>query len=71
MIFKSSIVDPDVWIRTSTRVYGEQYYDLILVYVDNVIAIIQDAVSVIREVADKFKVKNTRYIRLIFTLEDD
>ena len=57
MVFKSSIVDPDVWIRPATKADGDHYYEFILVYVDNLIAIIQDAVVVIREVAEKFKLK--------------
>ena len=69
--FKSSIADPDVWIRPTTKAYGENYYEFILVYVDNLLAIIQYAVSVIREVVEKFKLKKTRSIRLRFNSEDD
>ena len=48
MGFKSSIADPDVWIKPETKADGEQYYKFILVYVDYMIAISQDAVSAIR-----------------------
>ena len=71
MGFKSSIADPDVWIRPTTKAYGEDYYEFILVYVDNLLAISQYAVSVIREVAEKLKLKNTRSIRLRFNSEGD
>ena len=57
MGFKSSIADPDLWIRHATKPYGEQYYKLILLYVDYLPVIRQDAVSVIRGVAEKFKLK--------------
>ena len=60
MGFKSSIEYPDVWIRPATKAQGEQYYKFILVYVDDLLAIIQYSVSVLKEVAEKFKLKNTR-----------
>ena len=56
----SSIADPDVWIRSENKADGEQYYEFVLVYVDNMIAISQDSVSVIREVAEKFGFKKKR-----------
>ena len=33
MGFKSSIVDPTVWMREATKSDGEEYYKYILVYV--------------------------------------
>ena len=60
MGFKSIIAYLDVWIRPLTKAYGEQYYEFILVYVDDLLAIIQDAVSDIREVAEKFELKKNR-----------
>ena len=48
MGFKSIIVDPNVWIRPATKADGEQYCEFILVNVDDLISIIQGAVSVIR-----------------------
>ena len=57
MVFKSSIADPDVWIRPATKADGEQYYKFILVYVEDLISISQDSVFAIREVAEKFELK--------------
>ena len=37
--FKSSIADPDVWIRQNTLPDGQKYYEYILVYVDDIICI--------------------------------
>ena len=59
MGFKSCIAYPDVWIRHVTKADGDQYYKFILVYVDDLIDIIQNALSVIREVVEKFKLKKT------------
>ena len=58
--FNSSIVDPDVWFSPATKVDDEHYYEFILVYVDNLLAISQDEVSVIREVTEKFKMKKDK-----------
>ena len=47
MGFKSSIADPNVWLRPETKADGEEYYEYILVYVDDLLAISVDATSVI------------------------
>ena len=60
MGFKSSIADPDIGFRPATKPDGEQYYEFILVYVDDLLAISQDAVSAIREVAENFKLKKDK-----------
>ena len=59
MGFKSSISDPDVRIKPATKSDGEQYYEFILVYIDDILTISQEAVSAIREVAEKLKLKKT------------
>ena len=60
MGFKSSIADPDVWEREAARSDGEEYYEYILVYVDDLLAISLDARLVILEVAEKFKLKKDK-----------
>ena len=60
MVFKSSIADLDVWMREATKNDGEEYYDYILVYIDDLLAILSDARSVILEVAEKFKLKKDK-----------
>ena len=50
MGFESIIADTDVWFTPATKADGEHYYEFILVYVDDLLAISQYAVSVIREV---------------------
>ena len=44
------------------KAYGDQYYEFILVYVDDILVISQDAVSAIREVAEKSNKKKYIYI---------
>ena len=60
MGFNSSTAVLDVCIRPATKADGEQYYEFILVYVDDMIATSQDTVSMIREVAEKFKFKKDK-----------
>ncbi len=45
--FTSSRADPDVWLRLSKRSTGEGYYEYILLYVDNVLVISENADNVL------------------------
>ena len=47
--FTSSSADPDVWFRRSKRASGEDYYEYVLLYVDDVICISENAEKVIRD----------------------
>ena len=60
MVFKSSISDTDVCTRPATKADGENYHEFILVYVEYLPAISQYSVSVITEVAEKFKLKKDK-----------
>ena len=60
MGFKSSIADPGVWMREDMKSDGEDYYEYILVYVDNLLEISSDARLVILEVVEKFKLKKDK-----------
>ena len=42
MNFISTQVDPDVYQRKSRKTYGEEYYEILLVYVDDVMACSHD-----------------------------
>ena len=50
MGFKSCIADPDVWRRPATKSNGDKYYEYIMTYVDDVIAISVDAKKILKEV---------------------
>ena len=60
MGFKSSIADPDICMREATKSDGEEYYEYILVYVDDLLEISSDARSFILEVAEKFKLRKDK-----------
>ena len=47
--FTSSRADPDVWFRLSKRSTGEDYYEYVLLYVDDVLVISERADAVIRK----------------------
>ena len=46
--FKSSIADPDVWMRPATKDNGDDYYEYILMYVDDILGISTDAKSLLK-----------------------
>ncbi len=52
--FTSSQADSDVWFRLSTRSTGEVYYEYVLLYVDNVLVILERAESVLSKEIGKF-----------------
>ncbi len=52
--FTSSQDDPDVWFRLSTRSTGEVYYEYVLLYVDDVLVILEQAESVLRKEIGRF-----------------
>jgi len=47
--FTSSRADPDVWFRLSKRSTGEEYYEYVLLYVDDVLVISEKAEAVLRK----------------------
>ena len=60
MGFQSSMADSDVWLRAATKGDGEQYYEYVLMYVDDILAISCDAKSILQEIQGTFKLKNDK-----------
>lgn len=60
--FKSSIADPDVWMRPATKPDNEQYYEYVLCYVDDILCISYDARKPMDEIARCFKFKNDEIV---------
>jgi hypothetical protein len=58
MGFQSSLADPDECLRAATKEDGEKYYEFVLMYVDDILAISCDARSILEEVQKTFKLKN-------------
>ena len=57
MGFESSRADPDVWIRPARREDGLEYYEMMLVYVDDVLAISTDPRAMIDGLAKHYELK--------------
>ena len=58
--FKSSIADPDVWLRPACKPDGERYYEYILVYVDDILCISTNPRKPMEEIQQKFKFKKDK-----------
>ena len=48
---------PDVWMRSATRTYGLDYYEYILVYIDNCLCISENPKPVLLQVDKYFPIK--------------
>ena len=59
--FRSSVADPDVWLRPALKPDGEEYYEYVLIYVDNVMAISHDTERIIQHIGEKFKFKGGKW----------
>ena len=57
MGFKSTEADPDVWLRPAVKPDGEEYYEYVLCYVDDVLGISMNAREVLQEIQKDFKFK--------------
>jgi hypothetical protein len=55
--FESTRADPDVWRRPATRSDGTKYYELLLVYVDDILAISTGPREIIQNIDDCYKMK--------------
>ena len=46
--FNSCVADPDAWMRHAVRYDGTEYYEYIIMYVDDILAILVDATSILK-----------------------
>ena len=58
--FAPSTIDPDMYYRCNTKEDSTDYYDVLLVFVDNVLACIHDAKAVMAGIAAKFEINNDK-----------
>ena len=59
--FKSSQIDPNLLIRRNRRGNGTDYYELLLAYVDDVLAKIQSPESKMKDIGLAFDIKDNKY----------
>jgi hypothetical protein len=55
--FRSCLADPDVWLRTATRQDGEAYYEYLLVYVDDLLALSEQPKVILDDINSYFHLK--------------
>ena len=55
--FESIVADPDVWRRAQTKPNGEKYYELILIYADDLHIVSHDPHPLMMAVDEKYKIK--------------
>ena len=60
MNFKSSMADPDVWMRAAIKPDGEKYYEYILVYVDDILSVSYDPIEPMKEIQRDLKFKKDK-----------
>ena len=60
MGFKSSTADPDIWMRPNTKPDGEEYYEYIVCYVDDVLGISMEAKEMMQEIQKDFRFKKDK-----------
>jgi hypothetical protein len=61
MGFRSSQADPDVWLRPARKPGGEAYYEYVLCYVDDILAISVSPEGIMKSVQEKFKLKGDKF----------
>ena len=60
MGFTPSQADPDVWLRPGIKEDGSTYWEMILCYVDDVLAINEDPKRILERIQNKFKLKDNK-----------
>jgi preprotein translocase subunit Sss1 len=55
--FKPCPADPDVWIRPAKKPTGEEYYEYILVYVDDILILSHNPQTIMDRISQSFTVK--------------
>jgi hypothetical protein len=60
MGFKSSVTDPDAWLRPASRPDGEEYYEYILMYVDDILTVSANPMPIMEDIQWMFKFKNDK-----------
>jgi hypothetical protein len=55
--FESTTADPDVWIRAAVKANGFEYYEMLFVFVDDILALSHKAKELIESIGEFYKVK--------------
>jgi hypothetical protein len=60
MDFKPCPADPDVWMRSAKKPDGEDYYEYVMTYVDDLIAVSHNPMGIMKEIETTFKFKGNK-----------
>jgi len=55
---KSAKADPDIWIQAATKHDGTQYYEILLVYVDDILCISQCPDQMMNQIKELYRLKD-------------
>jgi len=58
MGYVSSKADPDVWLRKATRTDGHHYYEMLLIYMDDILCISHQPQSTMDQIQQLFRLKD-------------
>jgi hypothetical protein len=58
--YKPTKGDPDVWIRPGVKSYGFKYYEMVLVYVDDIFCILDNPKTNLSQIQEDFKFKDDK-----------
>jgi len=59
--YRPTLADPDVWLRPAVKPNGEEYYEMILAYVDDVLVMSHDPGKTMEQIKLKFQLKGDKY----------
>ena len=60
LVYIPTKADPDVWIKPAVKADGSEYYEIVLCYVDDVLAISDDLMKTIDRIKSVFKLKGDK-----------
>ncbi len=58
--FQSTMADPRVWLQAASKGDGKQYFEYVLMYVDDILAISCNLKAILEDVQKTFKLKNDK-----------
>ena len=58
--FISTKANPGVWICLAVKHDGTEYYEYVMCYIDNIISVSLDAISILKSLQGQFKLKHDK-----------
>jgi hypothetical protein len=58
--YRPSYADPDVWMRPAVKPNGDEYYEYLLAYVDDLLSISWEPMKTMQRIKDKFTLKGNK-----------